>query len=164
MRVPVWCRQFGEGWWDVPPETPKAKQRSVTHSWLWVWGALSQTCRPWSLESLTLAISFQVWPLGMAYSVTVVIFLTSSLGLEMFISAANPVCSLEDLPLYASAWIFQEPGDSLRWRRQSSSTSHLGGENSSHHSVACIDSAAAALLLQLGLTGSAWQLDLDVAL
>ena len=62
-------------------------------------------------------------------SVTVVIFLTSSLGLEIFSSAANPVFSLEDLPLYTLPLEFSKnPVDSLRSMRQSSSTRHLEGK------------------------------------
>ena len=62
-------------------------------------------------------------------TVTHVIFLTSSLGFEIFSSAANPVFSLEDLPLCTLLLEFSKnPVDSLRSMRQSSSTSHLEGK------------------------------------
>ena len=88
--------------------------------------------------------------------------------------------SLVSLPLYALPLEFSKNlEDSLRSTRQSSSTSlflfsplqivedsplpQFGGEKTvpSHHSVACIGSTAAAPLLQLVFTGSAWQLDLE---
>ena len=84
-------------------------------------------------------------------TVTLVIFLTSSLGFEIFSSAANPVFSLEDLPLYTLPLEFSKnPVDSLRSMRQSSSTSHLRGENSSFssfyslHWFYCCSTAATA--------------------
>ena len=97
------------------------------------------------------------------HSVTVVIFLTSSLGLEIFSWAANPVFPWGLASLYASAWIFQEPGGFPKIKETVLFRRSFGGEKlvPSHHSVACTDSTAAALLLQLVLTGSAWQLDLE---
>ena len=96
-------------------------------------------------------------------SVTVVIFLTSSLGLEIFSSAANPVLPWRLASLYASAWIFQEPRGFLKINETVLFHKSFGGDKivPSHHSVPCIDSTAAAVLLQLVLTGSAWQLDLE---
>ena len=97
------------------------------------------------------------------HSVTVVIFLTSSLGLEIFSWAANPVFPWGLASLYASAWIFQEPGGFPKIKETVLFHRSFGGEKlvPSHHSVACTDSTAAALLLQLVLTGSAWQPDLE---
>ena len=88
------------------------------------------------------------------------IFLTSSLGLEIFSSAANPVFP------WGLAWIFQEPGGFPKINETVLFHKSFRGEKiiPSHHSVACIDSTAEhcwALLLQLVLTGSAWQLDLE---
>ena len=92
------------------------------------------------------------------------IFLTSSLGLEIFISAANPVFPWGLASLYAApAWIFQEPRGFPKINETVLFHTSFGGKKiiPSHHSVACIDSIAAALLLQLVLTGSPWQLDLE---
>ena len=96
-------------------------------------------------------------------SVTVVIFLTSSLGLAMFISAANPVFPWGLASLYTSTWIFQEPRGFPKINETVLFHKSFGGEKivPCHYSVPCIDSTAAALLLQLVLTGSAWQLDLE---
>ena len=96
-------------------------------------------------------------------SVTVVIFLTSSLGLAIFISAANPVFPWGLASLYTSAWIFQEPRGFPKINETVLFHKSFGGEKivPCHHSVPCIDYTAAALLLQLVLTGSAWQLDLE---
>ena len=96
-------------------------------------------------------------------SVTVVIFLTSSLGLAIFISAANPVFPWGLASLYTSTWIFQEPRGFPKINETVLFHKSFGGEKivPCHHSVPCIDSTAAALLLQLVLTGSAWQLDLE---
>ena len=96
-------------------------------------------------------------------SVTVVIFLTSSLGLAMFISAANPVFPWGLASLYTSTWIFQEPRGFSKINETVLFHKSFGGEKivPCHHSVPCIDYTAAALLLQLVLTGSAWQLDLE---
>ena len=96
-------------------------------------------------------------------SVTVVIFLTSSLGLAIFISAANPVFPWGLASLYTSTWIFQEPRGFPKINETVLFHKSFGGEKivPCHHSVPCIDYTAAALLLQLVLTGSAWQLDLE---
>ena len=96
-------------------------------------------------------------------SVTVVTFLTSSLGLEISISAANPVFPWGLASLYTSTWIFQEPRGFPKINETVLFHKSFGGEKivPCHHSVPCIDSTAAALLLQLVLTGSAWQLDLE---
>lgn len=75
-------------------------------------------------------------------SVTVVIFLTSSLGLEIFISAANPVFPWGLASLYAPIWIFQEPGGFLQviWRGENSSFSSF----CSLHWFYCCSTAATA--------------------
>ena len=93
---------------------------------------------------------------------SVVIFLTSSLGLEIFISAANPVFPWGLASLYTSSWIFQEPGEFPKINETVLFHKSFGGEKIvPSHPIPCIDSTAASLLLQLVLTGSAWQLDLE---
>ena len=71
--------------------------------------------------------------------------------------------SLEGLPLYTLPLEFSNPGGFPKIDETVLFHKSFGGEKivPSHHSVPCIDYTAAALLLQLVLTGSAWQLDLE---
>ena len=96
-------------------------------------------------------------------SATVVIFLPSSLDLEIFISAANPFFPWGFACLYAFTWIFQEPREFPKINETVLFHKSFGGEKivPSQHSVSCTDSTAAALLLQLVLIRSPWQLDLE---